>query len=171
MHGFTYASARSGSLLGGFALVVSVETIGLHLLLAPRHPVVGWALTVASVSTLAWLLADHRALGRGAVRLDEGMIDVAVGRRASVMVPLAEVIDVRRHTWKDLPASGSPAAAAYMNLMKPAAANVLLSLRVPVEVRLLGRVRRRVRHLGLCLDAPDVFVAAILRALEERSQR
>ena len=170
MPAFTYATARSGSLLVGFALALGVETIGLHLLLALRHPVVFWALTVASVSTLAWLAADYRALGRGAVRLDEGRLDMAIGGRASVMVSLAKVIDVRRHTWRDLPATGMPAAASYMNLMKPASANVFLSLRVPVEVRLLGGIRRRVQHLGLCLDAPDLFVAAVQRALEERFQ-
>jgi hypothetical protein len=54
MTSFTYRGARSGSLLGGLALAISVETVALHLWLASRHPAFAWAMTIGSIATLVW---------------------------------------------------------------------------------------------------------------------
>jgi hypothetical protein len=158
---FTYRSARSGSVVGGLGLVIAIETVALHLWLAARHPVAAWALTAGSLATLGWLAADYRALGRGAVLLDGDTVDLRVGRRAAVRLPRTAVLTVARPTWRDLPAAGTPAAADYLNLTKPATPNVLLTLSAPTTVRLPGGLTRQARRLGVRLDDPDAFVAAL----------
>jgi hypothetical protein len=162
MVAFTYRSARSGSLVGGLGLAIAVETVALHLWLAARHPIAAWALTVGSVAALVWLAADYRALGRGAVRLDAKTLDLRIGRRFALRLPRSAVVEVVRPTWRDLPTAGTPAAADYLNLTKPAMPNVLLTLSAPTTVRLAGGLARRARRLGLRLDDADAFVAALV---------
>lgn len=158
---FTYRSARSGSLVGGLGLVIAIETAALHLWLAARHPVLAWTLTAGSLATLAWLAADYHALGRGAVRLDDDTLDLRVGRRLSLRLPRTAVLAAVRPSWRDLPAAGTPGAGDYLSLMKPAAPNVLVTLAGPATIRLPGGLARRARRLGLRLDDPDAFVAAL----------
>lgn len=141
--------------------MLGAETVVLHLALVPRHPVLAWILTAGSLGTMAWLVADYQAMGRGVVRLDSQRLELSIGRRANVTIPLTAVADVRRPTWRDLPETGTPAAADYLNLVKPAEPNVLLGLHAPVRVRIVGGITRSARQIGLCLDAPDAFVTAV----------
>lgn len=158
---FTYRSARSGGLLAGLGLALLVETVALHLWLVERHPVLAWTLTVVSLATLLWLAADYHAVGRGAVRLSEDALDVRIGHRFAARLPRAEVASVVRARWRDLPAAGTPAAAGYMNLTKPATPNVLVTLVAPTRIRLPGGIQRSVQRLGLHLDEPDLFLSAL----------
>lgn len=161
MRDFSYASARSGSLLAGIGIALVVETVALHLWLYARHPLLAWGLTAASVGTLAWLVADYVAMGRGAVRVDADAVRMVIGRRVDATVERQSIESVVRPGWKDIPESGTPAAADYLNLTKPAEPNVLVTLVAPKRVRLPGGISRRVRRLGLHLDEPDGFVAAL----------
>jgi hypothetical protein len=158
---FTYRSARAGSLVFGLGLAIVVETCVVHLVLHARHPLLAWGLTVASVSTLAWLAADYRALGRGTIRVDRDGIDLRVGRRASARVPLSALESVVQPTWQQIPAAGEAGSADYRNLMKPAPPNVLVTVGVPTVVRLTGGRAPTVRRLGLRLDDPAGFIAAV----------
>jgi hypothetical protein len=40
------------------------------------HPLVAWVVIVVSVVAMAWFAADYRALGRGAVRVDDRGLDL-----------------------------------------------------------------------------------------------
>ncbi|MEP6619109.1 MAG: hypothetical protein ABJE47_07340 [bacterium] len=161
MTSFTYRVARSGALLCGLGFAIGAETLVLHLWLAPKHPAIAWPLTIGALGTFAWLIADYHALGHGTLRLTAETLEVAIGQRGKAVVPLASVLTAVRSTWREVPASGTLAAAEYMNLLKPASPNVLLTLTVPVSVRLVGGVRRRVRQFGFCLDDPDAFITAL----------
>ena len=163
MTDFTYRSARSGSLVVGFCIVIVIETVALHLWLRVHHAFIAWALSVTSLSAVAWLVADYRAFGRGAVRVTDGAVDLRIGRRFALELSRAEVAGVVRPTWRELPAPGTLAASDYLNLTKPAVPNVLLTLAGPASVRLTGGLRRSVKRVGLHLDAPDEFLAAMRR--------
>jgi hypothetical protein len=158
---FTYRSARSGSLVVGFSLAIVVETLVLHIWLGARHPALTWTLTAASVWALCWLAADYRALGQGTIGIDDNLVDLRVGRRAAVRVPVSAVSTVAQPTWRELPEAGASASGDYRNLMKPATPNVLVTLAAPARVRLPGGFTRMVRRLGLRLDDPEGFIAAI----------
>ncbi|HKG92146.1 MAG TPA: hypothetical protein VKA84_09655 [Gemmatimonadaceae bacterium] len=166
---FTYRGARSGSLLAGLALAILVETVALHAWLRARHPLVAWALTLASLAAIAWLAADYRAMGRGAVRVTPDALDLRVGRRLALTLRPSDVATAARAGWRDVPEAGTPAAAEYVNPTKPAEPNVLLTLREPATVRLVAGVTRRVRRVGLHLDDPDGFLVAVRRLREQLS--
>lgn len=157
---FTYRSARSGSLVVGLGLAIAVETGVLHLWLRPQHPVLAWILALSSLSALGWLGRDYHALGRGTIRVDPDAIDLHVGRRVSMRVPIRTVATVVRPSWREMPAPGGPESGDYRNLMKPATPNVLVTLVEPATVRLLGAIARPVRRIGLRVDDPEGFIAA-----------
>ena len=161
MREFTYRSARSGSLVVGLGVAIVVETGVLHLWLQPHHPLLAWGLSLSSLSVLWWLARGYHALGRGAIRVDANGIDLQVGRRANVRVPLAAVAAVVRPSWREVPAAGERESADYRNLMKPATPNVLVTLAEPTTVRFFGAIARPVRRIGLRVDEPDGFIAAV----------
>lgn len=102
----------------------------MHLLLRVHHPLFAWGLTAASVSALGWLGADYKALGRGTIRIERETLDIRVGQRFALQVPLSALAMVVRPAWQEIPASGT-GSADYRNLLKPATPNVLVTLIAP----------------------------------------
>ena len=157
---FTYRNARSGSLVFGFGLVIVVETAALHAWLHATHPWASWCLASLSVITVAWLAADYHRFGSGAIVIAGQVLHLHVGLRAHASVPLHAIAEASLLTWRHVPAPGTPSAAEYRNLMKPASPNVLIVLHEPETIRAAG-VRLSVRRIGLHLDQPDAFLSAI----------
>ncbi len=158
---FSYRSARSGSLLAGLALAILVETFALHLWLVGQFPVVAWVLTVTSFGSLGWLVADYRAMGRGAVRLTRDAVVIAIGRRSTITLPRTDISHVDPAGWRDVPEPGTAAASGYLNLTAPAEPNVIVTLSLPTRVQLVAGLSREARRFGLHLDDPRSFVTAI----------
>lgn len=137
----------------GFALVV--ESAGLHLILHDRHPVWAWLLTATSLSALWWIAADDRAMATGGIRLDAGVIEARIGRRVTFTFTRDAVARITRP--RLMPAAGWP--TGRLNATKPAAPNLEIVFRGPVEVQVLGRPRR-VTELAVRVDDPDGLIAA-----------
>ncbi|HMA20302.1 MAG TPA: hypothetical protein VKO87_05835, partial [Gemmatimonadaceae bacterium] len=108
---FTYRSARSGGLLAGIILVLVSEGIGLHLWLYSRKPWLAWILTAMTLSAMWWLVMDYRALGSGAVTVDEIAVHLGVGKRYNFEIPSSAIASAVSPSWRDLPEPGMPAAA------------------------------------------------------------
>lgn len=161
MERFTYRSARSGSLLAGLVIVIVVETVVLHIWLVGRLPLLVWVLTASSLGVLAWLVADYRAAGMGAVRLGPEVLELHIGRRYDIRLARTDVSAALRPDWRDVPEAGTAAAARYLNLTKPAEPNVILTLHASTAIRLPGGFTRSVQRLGLHLDEPAAFLAAL----------
>jgi hypothetical protein len=128
----------------------------LHALLVTRYPVIAWVLTAGSVLTLAWLAADFRAMRGSGVRVLAHAIDVRVGLRVRAVVPRALLASAIAPTWRDIPELPD----GYLDATQPAEPNVLLTLREPVPVRLLG-VRRPTRLIALHLDDAAGFLSVL----------
>ena len=86
---FTCRTARSAAIPIGIGIVLTVESVVLHLWLVSRHPAIASALTLSSLVTLAWLAADWRAMGHAGVDVGEGALSVRIGRRFVADVPRA----------------------------------------------------------------------------------
>ena len=162
---FTYRSARSGALTAGLALAVAVESLVLHLWLATRHPEWAWTLTALSVLSVAYLALEYRAWGTGSVRVTPATLDLRIAGRAALHVPRSTLASAVVASWRDLPDGPTEGRDRYVNLTGPAEPNVVLAFTAPVPVRLAaGLLTRRAGRVGLHLDDPAGFVAAVTAA-------
>ena len=151
-------AARSGGFVAVLGVAILIETAGFHLVLSARHPWWAWTLTLTSVSTLIWLVADYRALAASTIRVDGDAVSGVIGRRLSFSAPRDAVASVEPP--RLLPSSGPP--PGYVNATKPAAPNVLIVFRTPVTARLFG-MARPIRQLALRVDDPAALRAAFDR--------
>jgi hypothetical protein len=158
MQQFSYRSARSGSFVVGISIVILVESLAIHFLLASRSRTAAWLLILLSVWAIIWVVRDYQALGRGAIELSEDAILLSIGRRFSVRLERANIERVLKPTHRDLPTPGTNQGRDYLNMTKPAQPNVLIVLREPVEVRLVGSLRRSFRRFSMHLDDPSGFI-------------
>jgi len=165
---FTGRSARSGSLLAGLLIAVSVETVILHLWLRATHPMVAWSLTLLSVTTLLWLIADYRALERPIILVTEDALRLTVGNRARAELPLTQLAAISQPSWRDIPAPERAREVGYRNLMKPAEPNVLLHLTTPALIRGPSGMQFHARLIGLRLDDAAGFCVAVEERRAER---
>ena len=154
---FTCKSARSGAVTGLLIMLIAVETGTLHVLLVRFVPLLAYALSATSLSLLLWLIADYRALGRAAVAVESTELRIAIGRRLRAAIPRARIAAALNPTWQQLGA----AAPRYLNPTKPATPNVLLVFDSPQQVTLLDALQRQITRLGLHLDDPAGFIAAV----------
>ena len=161
---FSYRSARSAAITFTLVAVIVIESVAVHFAVAARRPVLAWVLTLTSLVAVLWLVRDYLALGTGAVRLGEEMLELTIGRRFAIVIPLAAIERTAAPTFRDLPAAGTTQGRDFLNLTKPAAPNVLLILREPRRVRVTAGVHRDARRIAFRLDDAPSFLAA----LEER---
>lgn len=155
---FTLKRARSGSLTFVLSLVIVVETVAIHLLLVSRLPAVAWLLSAASVASLVWLWRDYRALASSAIMVHADRIELRIGRRLTADVPRDRVANVSIPSWRDAKPGRD---ARYVDATAPATANVRITFTEPVEVHLLGLIRRSVGCLGLRIDDPNDFTTTL----------
>ncbi len=155
-----FAHAGDGSRTGvvaGVTMLVLFEAVPLHLGLAPRWPWIAWPLTVMNVLTVAWLIADLRALGRRRMALADGVLRVRVGLRFAGDVPLDAIVALRT---RDV-ATRAAARNVLRAVAKPATPSVLLELARPVRFAGPFGIRLTASAVALAPDERDRFIAAL----------
>jgi hypothetical protein len=155
---FTHRGARSLPFAATLGFLVVVESVGVHVLLFRRSPILAIALSLLGVAGLVWLIRDQRALGAVPTTISAGGVHLRVGLRAEARIPRAAIASAVAPAWSDLPAAPEP---GYLHPTKPAEPNVLLTFTEPVTVRLVGGLRRPVRRLALFVDEPAAFLGAL----------
>ncbi|HKV12818.1 MAG TPA: hypothetical protein VJ725_32035, partial [Thermoanaerobaculia bacterium] len=76
-----------GAIVFALSIVVLAETIPIHILVTRWSPMVAWVLTVLSLYSLFWFLADWRATRLRPHLLDEEALQIRTGLRWSVRIP------------------------------------------------------------------------------------
>jgi hypothetical protein len=145
----------------GISAAILIETVAIHLLLVRRIPWLAWTLTALSVYAVVWLVRDYLAMGSHALSVDGESIQLKVGRRFDLSITRSQIARVIQPTFRDLPTPGTNQGRDFLNLTKPGAPNVLITLREPVRVRLPGGMHRQVQRLALHLDDAAAFVATL----------
>jgi hypothetical protein len=153
---FTYHRTTSPHLIVGvFLFLITVETIGMHLLIALWSETFAWIATALSIYFAIQLLAHLKAMIlRPSVVSDErlylrcGILGDALIQRKNVLS--AEVTSEAGESALDLLPLGA--------MSQP---NVRLTLREPVAVYGFYGLRTHSRVLRLSLDDPEDFAAAI----------
>jgi len=158
---FTYLAAQSRTIVVAVSGILLIETGVLHLWITSRSPLAAWILTATSFATLIWLWRENARYCVGALEVRDGHIQLMLGTRWRGVVPLAQIQSAVRPSWQEVPQSGTVQAADYVNITKPSDPNVLIILTSDVPLRAFGMVTKRVRRIGVHLDAPDDFLQAI----------
>ncbi|MBX9928972.1 MAG: hypothetical protein K2X99_08665, partial [Gemmatimonadaceae bacterium] len=104
------------------------------------------------------IVRDYRALMGTVVNVEPNALRLTVGARVQAVIARASIEEVRRATWRELPPDTEP---SYLRPTQPGDPNVVVRFRFPVRVTVAGLIPREVRVLGLSLDDPDGFVAAL----------
>lgn len=139
-------------------LVLVSEGLGIHLWLVHRHALLAWIFTLTTLSAMVWLALDYRAFGQGVVALESDELELKVGRRFDFRLPRASIVSATKPVWRDLPEPGMPASADYINLMKQATPNILLTLSDPVRIKLPAGRSKNVKRIAMHLDEPEMFL-------------
>jgi hypothetical protein len=162
---FTMRGAQSTSLLAGVAIATVVEGLALHLLLAPAHPTLAYALEALGVLTFVWLWRVFGSVARGTVTVHDDAVVIDAGSLAQATIPRATIARVERASWKDLPQKGTPDAVGYLNATGPTEPAVVLHLNAPVAVRLLGLSSRQATRIALWVDDAPQFQSTLANSL------
>lgn len=143
-------------MLGAIAVILAVETVGIHLLVRLASPVAALALTVLSLYGLFWLLADAQAARHRPILVTTDVLLVRIGLRWTARVPRRLIVKVHR---PDLRAGGRlPDRLLAAMDGQP---NVEVWLSEPVVARGPFGIERSVTRLAIGLDEPAAFMAAL----------
>lgn len=158
MNTFPLRGARSTAVTVTIGFVLVIETVAIHLLLSPHHAIIAWTVTLLSLVTLGWLVADYIALAESSIDVGTDRVRFAVGRRILAVVPRVRIHTAAVATWRDVPGR---ADASWLNATKPANPNVIVTFTEPTPVRLFGIATRQVTRLGVHVDNPLALAAAL----------
>jgi hypothetical protein len=151
---FTVHRAVGWPLFAGVLVALTlVETPGLHLILvAAGHPTVAWVASALSLYGALWLLGDALALRHGGVVITDDALELRIGVRWRGRIARSAIIGVER--------GSLPPGALSCAIIE---ANVIVRLAEPCTLdKLFGR-KRMASVIGLSVDDPERFVAALAK--------
>ena len=138
----------------GLGLALPVEVVGVHLLLSQWSVVAACIATLLSAYAAVWLAGDARARVLRPVVVSAEAVRLRCGIQMEACMALADVERIAPTEPEGLD------KADKLNYGTFYQANVWVVAKRPVEVRtLLGT--KRVRAIGLSLDDPHAFAAAV----------
>lgn len=143
-----------GGVVLGLLMVVAVEVMAVHLLVASWSTSAAWVLTALSVYGAVWLVGDLRAVRLRPSWVDRDRICMRVGLRWTVTVPIARVRRARK-------LAAGEAAGDALRVALPNSRRVLLELDAPVTALGVYGIRRTATAIELGVDDPDGFLRRI----------
>lgn len=153
---------RSAMLIATLAVVLVIETAGMHLLISLWSATAAWILTGLSAYTLLWVVGDYRAIARRPTILSRDSLLIRVGLRFSGEVPLAMIEAARPANWRD--ACRPP--PKHVNLAAPATPNLLITFRAPIAARRFFGIQSTVHGVLMAVDQPDRMIERLHRRQE-----
>jgi hypothetical protein len=150
---FTSHRTNGWTLIAGtFIGLTLVETPLVHVVLARfGHPTIGWIATGASLYSVAWIIGDVHALRHGGLVVTPDALELRLGVRWRGTISRSEIVSITR-------CSEAPSRAVDFSIL---GANVLVTVRTPVEIQGLFGRRRRVEQLALSVDDIERFEQAM----------
>jgi len=161
---FTYHK-KSGtpSLFGGIIMIIGVETVGLHFLLAKWNPALAWILTGLSLYSAIQLLGFAKALSRRPISIEADKLSLRYGIMNESIVPLSDIESVvfsRKRLEKDkLTKTLSP-------LGELESQNLIIHLKRENTLTGLYGIKRKYMTIGLYVDEPHAFIEQLENTLQ-----
>ena len=159
---FSYHNAGGYmNMILGLALAFPVEIVAVHLLVSQWSVPAAIVVTALSVYAAIWLVGDARARMLRPIAVGEGSVRLECGIQMEAVIP-ASHIEMVVLSDSEIGHIEESDRLNYGAFYRP---DVWLAMRSPVEVRtLLGT--KHVRAVGVSVDDPKAFAAAIKEAAE-----
>ena len=134
-------------------MLTVVEGLAAHLLLAGWSTKAAWVVTALGAYGALWLVADYRATVLRPLAWDGAELWLRAGLRWRGRVPRGQIVRVSRGP---RPEGGGVRSLAFF-----AQPNVWVDLAAPVALDGPYGLRSEATRVGLFVDEPDRFVAAL----------
>ncbi|MGH7566885.1 MAG: hypothetical protein ACREK2_08655 [Gemmatimonadota bacterium] len=148
-----------GPILVALLFAAAAEAIAVHMLVRHWSAVAAWILTALTAYAVVWLIGDFRALGRRSILLTDDELVVRLGLRWSLRVPLARIRAVRGTAGR--PGPDHPSGPGHLRAVILGAERQVVELDSELVATGFYGIRRRVRSIGLSVDEPERFLAAV----------
>lgn len=156
--GFSYHRKSGYAVILAFLVfMLALETVALHLVVQIWSDLAAWVLTILSLYTFLWLVADFHAIQLQPFRLTDEVLHLRVGLRWCVTVPLALISEIRPVMAADLKGDD------YLNLAVFGEPRLLLRLQEPVVVQGPLGIHKAASRIGLTVDEEGLFKEALNR--------
>jgi len=135
------------------SLMLALETIVLHLLLAQVSLLGAWIATGSSIYALIWLAGDAHALRLCRIRVEPEAVVIEIARRWAAVIPRHTITAARRET-------ALAEGALDLAIETP---TIALELSAPITARGPFGLTRTGTRVALTIDDAAGFLAALER--------
>ncbi|MBL7472239.1 hypothetical protein [Robertkochia sediminum] len=142
------------TILAGIIMLVAVETVTLHHLLASWSIIAANILTGLSIYSGLQLFGFMRAMSKRPISLEKDTLYLRYSIMAEAVIPM-EAIDRVELTSRDIDTANGTRKLSPLGTLEPH--NVILHFKEDQTVSTLYGMRRRCKRLALCVDAPEAF--------------
>jgi hypothetical protein len=162
---YTYhKNSGTPSLMVGFILIIAIETVGLHFLLARWNIVVAWILTGLSIYTALQVFGFAKSLSKRPIAVNANSIHLKYGILNEVEIPFSNIESIelskKELVKNDLTKTLSPLGEMESH-------NVVIKLKSTCELVGLYGFKKKFMILGLHIDQPDRFVQHINNSMPQ----
>jgi hypothetical protein len=146
-----HRSSAYGGVVAGLLMIVAVEVVVVHLLVAIWSSTAAWVLTALGLYSAVWLLGDLQAVRLRPSWLDDERLCMRLGVRWTLSVPRHQVRQARR-------LAPNETVEDALRLSLPNARRVLIELEAPATATGVYGIRRTATAVELGVDDPDEFL-------------
>ncbi|WP_072032152.1 CPBP family intramembrane glutamic endopeptidase [Crocinitomix catalasitica] len=161
---FTYHKESSTpALLGGFIMVIGIETIALHFLLAKWSLIFAWILTVLSLYTAIQVLGFAKALSKRPISIESNKLFLRYGIMNETTIDLKDIDDIEVSS-KDIELNKETRKLSFLGALE--SHNVIIRLKYENTLIGLYGLKKRFITLLLHVDSKADFVNSVKAAIE-----
>jgi hypothetical protein len=164
---FTYhKNSGTPALFGGFIMIISIESVTLHFLLARWSTVAAWVLTVLSIYTAIQVFGFARSLSKRPISINNESVTLKYGILNEVEIPFSEIsqIEISSKSLKKEKLSKTLSPLGELE-----SHNMIIHLKKEHELVGLYGLKKKFNILGLYIDEPIEFKEKIENALQNVS--
>lgn len=162
---FTYhKNSGTTALFGGFIMLIGIETVAIHFLLARWSIVAAWILTALSVYTAIQVFGFAKSLYKRPISINNDSLTLKYGILNEVEIPFSDIdkIELSRKSLKKdiLTKTLSPFRELESH-------NIIIHLKKENELVGLYGMKKKFKVLGLHIDEPQEFNGKMENALQQ----
>ncbi|MCX7851963.1 MAG: hypothetical protein N2383_04175 [Caldilineales bacterium] len=150
-----------GLIVAALSLLLTVETVLVHLIVRHWSELAAWLLTLGSLYALLWIVGDYHAIRLHPIVLDRTHLHLRLGLRWRLSVPLTALVALRKPTQAEAKAFDD----VHFGLWGEP--QWVLELAEPLTAEGLFGRRRTVRRVGITVDDPKGLATALRLYLPE----